>query len=178
VRRSTVGALQVYSYNDRTRIELETARGPRPKLRRKNERSYDVVLPGALIEAGDKKKPDDDLVKSVELLQDRRRAVLRVKLAKSGLRLSLGFADNPRRLVLDVLAPPKPKKAPPPPTAAAEEPSGIASPSIPALAGGIAPPKLPAAGVPAQITSPEVLAATSTVYIPKFLTPSPVVGLV
>ncbi|MEK7858158.1 MAG: N-acetylmuramoyl-L-alanine amidase [Elusimicrobiota bacterium] len=142
-RRSSVGPLRWFSYEDHTRIALELGEGLKYSATGRGVSAVELSVPLGVIEAPEQGRISDGIIESYALRQDAKLARLEVRLAKPGLSWKVRELQSPRRLALDVELlgerTVEPERAEPPPkpapaaVSAAEKPRILsAAPAMPA----------------------------------------------
>ncbi|MDD5628650.1 MAG: N-acetylmuramoyl-L-alanine amidase, partial [Elusimicrobia bacterium] len=103
-KRSSVGSVRWYSYQDYTRVVLELKKPLGHSASRRGAQGVEVSLPFGIIDSPEEETVDDGLVASYALRQDAKAARLSVRFAKPGLSWRLRELSEPRRLALEVSA--------------------------------------------------------------------------
>ena len=103
-RRSSVGPVRWYSYQDFTRVVLELKKPLGYTASARGVRGVEVRLPFGVIDAPDQSSIGDGMVMDSSLRQDPKAAVWSVRFAKPGLKWLLRELSEPRRLALEVSA--------------------------------------------------------------------------
>lgn len=117
---ASVRDLHVYSYRDRTRIELQSDPKLAYKVTRSGAGKLELTIANGLLEWPEAREISDGRVAKVDLSQEPRLARLTVSLADANAGWGIGEAQDPYRLLLDI-GPAETAKptAPAAPTAAA-----------------------------------------------------------
>lgn len=101
-RRSSVGSVRWYSYQDYTRVVLELKKPLGHTASGRGTGGVEIVLPFGVLDAPEKAEVDDGFVKDFSLSQGAKAAVWSVRFAKPGLKWRLREFSEPRRLALEV----------------------------------------------------------------------------
>jgi len=137
-RRSSVGSVRWFSYQDYTRVVLELKRPLGHNASARGVRGVDVTVPFGIIEGAEQVQVGDGLVAGYALRQEAKVARLSVQFARSGLKWRVRELAEPRRLALEVAAVDPEDVVPP----GASEPAETPAPGAPtaAPAAGATPP--------------------------------------
>ncbi|MFA6002870.1 MAG: N-acetylmuramoyl-L-alanine amidase [Elusimicrobiota bacterium] len=103
-RRSNVGSVRWFSYQDYTRIVVDLKRSSGYNAAARGVQDVEITVPFGIIDAAEKVTVDDGLVDSYALRQESKVARLSVRLAKPGLQWRVRELADPRRLALEVAA--------------------------------------------------------------------------
>jgi N-acetylmuramoyl-L-alanine amidase len=103
-RRSSVGPVRWYSYQDYTRVVLELKKPLGHSVSKRGLGGVEVSLPFGVLDAPEKAAVDDGFVADFSLRQGAKAAVWSVRFAKPGLKWRLRELEGPRRLALEVAA--------------------------------------------------------------------------
>jgi N-acetylmuramoyl-L-alanine amidase len=103
-RRSSVGSVRWYSYQDYTRVVLELKKPLGHSVSARGTGGVEVSLPFGVLDAPEKGTVDDGFVAGFSLSQGAKAAVWSVRFAKPGLKWRLRELSEPRRLALEVAA--------------------------------------------------------------------------
>jgi N-acetylmuramoyl-L-alanine amidase len=103
-RRSSVGSVRWYSYQDYTRVVLELKKPLGHSVSARGVQAVEVTIPLGVIESPEQGSVDDGLVSGYGLRQDGKAVRWRVRFAKPGLKWRLRELSEPRRLALEVAA--------------------------------------------------------------------------
>jgi N-acetylmuramoyl-L-alanine amidase len=150
-RRSSVGSVRWYSYQDYTRVVLELKKPLGHSAAARGVQGVEVNIPFGVIESPEEGTVDDGLVSGYGLRQDAKAVRWSVRFARPGLKWRLRELSGPRRLALEVAA------VDPASVAADQQTLVAASTGAPAQSGAVA--ASTAAPAPAQA----VVASTAAV---------------
>ena len=103
-RRSSVGAVRWYSYQDYTRVVLELKKPLGHSAAARGVQGVEVSIPFGVVESPEEGTVDDGLVLGYGLRQDAKAARWSVRFARPGLKWRLRELSGPRRLALEVAA--------------------------------------------------------------------------
>ena len=103
-RRSSVGAVRWYSYQDYTRVVLELKKPLGHTAAARGVQGVEVSIPSGVIESPEAGTVDDGLVLGYDLRQEAKAARWSVRLARPGLKWRVRELSEPRRLALEVAA--------------------------------------------------------------------------
>ncbi|MBI5239560.1 MAG: N-acetylmuramoyl-L-alanine amidase [Elusimicrobia bacterium] len=101
-RRSSVGSVRWYSYQDYTRLVLELKKPLGHIASGRGTGGVEVSLPFGVLDAPEDGTVEDQFVRGFFLRQDSKAAVWSVRFAKPGLKWRLRELSEPRRLALEV----------------------------------------------------------------------------
>ena len=149
-RRSNVGTVRWFSYQDFTRVVLELKKPLGYTKAARGVRGVEVSIPFGVVEGQEQVQVGDGLVQGYALRQEAKAARLSVQFARPGLRWRVREFTEPRRLALEVSALEPEDAVRDQAPEAAPAPEGPAEAAAPAPAAvSTAPAAAPAAPAPA-----------------------------
>ncbi|MCX5797334.1 MAG: N-acetylmuramoyl-L-alanine amidase [Elusimicrobia bacterium] len=149
-RRSSVGGVRWYSYQDYTRVVLELKKPLGHSAAARGVQGVEVSIPFGVIESSEQETVDDGLVASFGLRQEPKAVRWSVRFARPGLKWRLRELSEPRRLALEISAADPGKVVPEgseddAPSAAGAPPAAPAAPVLASTAAAVRPAAAPAA---------------------------------
>lgn len=103
-RMGTVGTVRHFSYGSRSRLLVELAENITFTSARKGRSSFEVSIPGGVIESSESAEIRDGFVASYALRQEAHQARLSVKLQEPSASWKITEMRDPRRIAIDIIA--------------------------------------------------------------------------